>query len=132
MKKTILFAALLALAPAAAPAFAAAAEAPAKAPEYTDEQQALLKALDAEIARFEAMLAKDDDAAHAATVKEFIAGFKARRDTMNKLPFDRFPIGSRLRVLPNHVCMTAAMYGRYYVTEGGTEVVDEWDRVNGW
>jgi hypothetical protein len=90
MKKTILLAALLALAPAATPVFAAAtAEAPAKAPEYTDEQKALLKALDAEIARFEAMLAKDDDAAHAASVKESIAGFKARRDAMNKVAFDQ-------------------------------------------
>jgi D-serine deaminase-like pyridoxal phosphate-dependent protein len=53
-------------------------------------------------------------------------------DAMNKLPFERFPIGSRLRVLPNHVCMTAAAYDRYYVTDGGTEIVDEWDRVNGW
>jgi len=53
-------------------------------------------------------------------------------DAINKLPFSRFPIGSRVRVLPNHVCMTAAMYDRYYVTEGGNEVIDEWDRVNGW
>ena len=41
-------------------------------------------------------------------------------------------VGSRVRVLPNHVCMTAAMYDRYYVTDGGVEVVDQWDRVNGW
>lgn len=53
-------------------------------------------------------------------------------DAIAKLPFDRFPAGSRLRVLPNHVCMTAAMYDRYYVTDGGSEIVAEWDRVNGW
>lgn len=53
-------------------------------------------------------------------------------DAISKLPFERFPIGSRVRVLPNHSCMTAAMYDRYYVTNGGTEVVDEWDRINGW
>jgi hypothetical protein len=88
MKKPILLAALLALAPAATPVIAAA-EAPAKAPEYTDEHKALLKALDAEITRFEVMLAKDDDAAHAASVKESIAGFKARRDAMNKVAFDQ-------------------------------------------
>lgn len=46
--------------------------------------------------------------------------------------FAAFPPGTRLRVLPNHVCMTGAMYDRYYVTDGGTEVVAEWDRVNGW
>ena len=53
-------------------------------------------------------------------------------EAISKLPFERFPVGSRLRVLPNHVCMTAAMYGRYYVTDGGTEITAEWDRVNGW
>lgn len=61
-----------------------------------------------------------------------LVGHQRGLDATNKLPFDRFPIGSRLRVLPNHVCMTAAMYNRYYVTEGGTEIVDEWDRINGW
>ncbi len=53
-------------------------------------------------------------------------------DAISKLPFERFPIGSRVRVLPNHSCMTAAMYDRYYVTDGATDVVDEWDRINGW
>ncbi len=53
-------------------------------------------------------------------------------DAISPLPFERFPVGSRLRVLPNHACMTAAMYDRYHVTDGGTEVVDEWDRINGW
>jgi D-serine deaminase-like pyridoxal phosphate-dependent protein len=53
-------------------------------------------------------------------------------DAVSKLPFDRFPVGSRVRVLPNHVCMTAAMYDRYYVTDGGSEIVAEWDRINGW
>lgn len=48
------------------------------------------------------------------------------------LDFSAFPPGSRLRVLTNHVCMTGAMYDRYYVTDGGNTVVDEWDRVNGW
>ncbi len=43
-----------------------------------------------------------------------------------------FPVGSRLRVLPNHVCMTAAMYDRYLVVDGGDEVHDTWHRCNGW
>ncbi len=45
--------------------------------------------------------------------------------------YQRLPIGSTVRVLPNHACITAAAYDRYYVVEG-TEIVDEWDRVNGW
>ena len=49
---------------------------------------------------------------------------------------DEFPIQSKLRIFPNHVCMTAAMYDRYYVVDSiesdGTTVIAEWARVNGW
>ena len=48
------------------------------------------------------------------------------------LPFDRLPIGSKVRVLPNHVCMTAAAYERLLVVEDGTTVSDVWERINGW
>jgi D-serine deaminase-like pyridoxal phosphate-dependent protein len=44
----------------------------------------------------------------------------------------RFPIGGRVRILPNHACATAAAYDRYFVTDGGGRVVDMWDRINGW
>ncbi|EKD60656.1 MAG: Alanine racemase-like protein [uncultured bacterium] len=48
-------------------------------------------------------------------------------------PFDQLPIGSRVRVLPNHVCMTAAMYDGYRVVDAGAgPVVDLWSRINGW
>jgi hypothetical protein len=69
--------------PAPAPAAAAAA------PEYTDEQKTALKALDNELARFDAMLEKDTDLQHKATVKAFLDAFKDRRDAMNKVPFDQ-------------------------------------------
>ncbi len=49
-----------------------------------------------------------------------------------RLPFEILPIGAKVRVLPNHVCMTAAMYDRYHVVDGGDEIVDVWDRTNGW
>jgi D-serine deaminase-like pyridoxal phosphate-dependent protein len=45
--------------------------------------------------------------------------------------FDRLPIGARVRVLPNHACMTAAMYDAFTLVRG-TEVVGVWPRVNGW
>ena len=48
------------------------------------------------------------------------------------LPWESFGIGRMLRVLPNHACATGAMYDRYYVTDGSTEIVDVWKRVNGW
>ncbi len=48
-------------------------------------------------------------------------------------PFDAIPIGERVRVLPVHVCMTAAAHDRYHVVANGDEVViDEWVRAGGW
>ncbi|WP_217433717.1 alanine racemase [Caulobacter sp. S45] len=40
-------------------------------------------------------------------------------------------IGERVRIFPNHVCMTTAMYPKFEVLEG-ERVVDEWVRVSGW
>lgn len=48
------------------------------------------------------------------------------------LPFDRLPVGARVRVAPNHTCMTAAAHDRYHVVDGGERVVAVWERVNGW
>lgn len=47
-------------------------------------------------------------------------------------PFDELPVGAQVRVFPNHVCLTAAMYDRYQVVAGGEEVLAAWPRVNGW
>lgn len=46
--------------------------------------------------------------------------------------FRRLPIGSQVRIAPNHACMTAAAHERYQVVEGGTEVQAVWERCNGW
>lgn len=43
----------------------------------------------------------------------------------------RLPIGAMLRVIPNHSCLTAAMYDVYHVVENGT-IVDQWKPVRGW
>ena len=45
---------------------------------------------------------------------------------------DKLTIGTKVRVAPNHACLTAAAHDRYYVVDGSSEVVDVWDRVNGW
>jgi D-serine deaminase-like pyridoxal phosphate-dependent protein len=47
-------------------------------------------------------------------------------------PFDRLPVGARVRILPNHACMMAAPYARYNVVERGDEVVAVWDKASGW
>lgn len=42
-------------------------------------------------------------------------------------------IGTRLRIAPNHVCMTAAAHERYHVIEGDDpNVLAVWPRINGW
>jgi len=51
---------------------------------------------------------------------------------LGAIDFDRFPVGSRVRILPNHACATAAAHDRYFVTGGGDVIVDVWERVNGW
>lgn len=48
------------------------------------------------------------------------------------LASDAFPIGSRVRILPNHACPTAAAHDRYFVVKGSRDVLAEWPRVNGW
>ena len=48
------------------------------------------------------------------------------------IPFDALPIGARLRIMPNHACMTAAAYDRYHVVDGGDEIIAEWPRCVGW
>lgn len=47
------------------------------------------------------------------------------------VPFERLPVGTRLRILPNHACITAACHDRYLVLEGGA-VTDTWERCRGW
>ncbi len=41
------------------------------------------------------------------------------------------PVGTRVRIIPNHSCLTAAMYDRYHVVDSGA-IVDEWRPVRGW
>ncbi len=42
-----------------------------------------------------------------------------------------FPVGSHLRILPVHACMTAAAYDYFNIIENGV-ISEKWDRVNGW
>ena len=43
-----------------------------------------------------------------------------------------FPVGTLLRILPNHACATAAQHDRYHVVEGDTQVTVVWPRFSGW
>jgi len=43
----------------------------------------------------------------------------------------QFPLGKRLRILPNHACATGTQFGSYHVLlEGGG--VQVWERLRGW
>ena len=48
------------------------------------------------------------------------------------LPFESVAVGARLRILPNHACMTAAMHSHYNVVDGEDEVAAVWPRTGGW
>ncbi len=43
------------------------------------------------------------------------------------------PVGTRLRILPNHACATGAQHDRYHVVRGASaEVKEMWPRFSGW
>ena len=65
----------------------------------------------------------------------FVAGVHQEHGQINVSGdelFDRLPVGAKVRILPNHACMTAAAYDEYHVIDGGDEVVSKWPRCNGW
>lgn len=44
----------------------------------------------------------------------------------------RYPIGSQLRILPNHACSTGAQFASYRVISTSCEALPTWPRFNGW
>jgi len=58
-------------------------------------------------------------------------GIIVRRDG-GAMDLSKFPVGSLLRILPNHACATAAMYDCYHVINRSDAVTDVWQRVHGW
>ncbi|WP_109314657.1 alanine racemase [Pseudovibrio ascidiaceicola] len=57
-------------------------------------------------------------------------GYITTRDG-SPLPFELYPLGSQLRVLPNHSCMTVAAYEGYHMIDGDHEG-EWWPRCNRW
>lgn len=47
------------------------------------------------------------------------------------IPFENFPVGSLLKIIPNHSCLTAALFPEYYVIEND-QIIDQWQPVRGW
>ncbi len=46
-------------------------------------------------------------------------------------PLPDLPIGSRVRIYPNHACATVAMHPGFAVTTGGT-ITEDWPILHGW
>ncbi len=42
-----------------------------------------------------------------------------------------FPVGTQLRILPNHACATAAQHGHYVVVDENG-IIGHWPRISGW
>lgn len=57
-------------------------------------------------------------------------GIVAHRHDSNLTPM--FPIGTKLRILPNHACATAAQHDAYTVVAGSQDVETRWPRISGW
>jgi D-serine deaminase-like pyridoxal phosphate-dependent protein len=45
--------------------------------------------------------------------------------------FARLPVGSQVRILPNHACLTCATHSAYEVIEDG-KITQRWERTGGW
>lgn len=58
-------------------------------------------------------------------------GIVTTRETSQELNLAHFPLGSMLRVLPNHACSTAAQFEQYFVIEDD-RVIDCWSSISGW
>lgn len=70
-----------------------------------------------------------DDVIVTATSQEH--GTLARRDG-EPLDTGEFPIGRRLRILPNHACATAAQHDRYHLVDEHGTLSRELERCRGW
>lgn len=57
-------------------------------------------------------------------------GIIVRRDGSLIDPKD-FPVGTRLRILPNHACAMAAQHPQYFVVKDG-KIDAIWNRIYGW
>jgi D-serine deaminase-like pyridoxal phosphate-dependent protein len=58
-------------------------------------------------------------------------GVMARRPGSAGEPL-HLPVGTQVRILPNHACSTAAQYGYYNVIGPDHEIKDRWHRISGW
>lgn len=89
--------------------------------QRTDQGYGLVADLDGDI--FQDLLMSDASQEHGV--------LSIRPGSTAALP--DLPVGSRVRILPNHACATAAQHDRYHVTDSGSRTItDVWPRLHGW
>ena len=59
-------------------------------------------------------------------------GFVECLSESHDFPFEKFPIGSTVHVIPNHACHTISGFDRYHIVDDIGQVIAEWPRTNGW
>jgi D-serine deaminase-like pyridoxal phosphate-dependent protein len=57
-------------------------------------------------------------------------GILAHRSDPSRMP--SLPVGTLVRILPNHACATAAQHGAYNVVRGSRAIESRWPRSGGW
>ncbi len=47
---------------------------------------------------------------------------------------EAFPVGSRVRILPNHACATGAQHDRFHAVDADRpgEIIAQWSSISGW
>jgi D-serine deaminase-like pyridoxal phosphate-dependent protein len=50
----------------------------------------------------------------------------------SSIDFDALPVGTAMRLIPNHSCMTASGYRVYHVVDADHRVIEEWRPCHGW
>jgi len=48
------------------------------------------------------------------------------------IEYDKYPIGSIVRIYPNHSCLTSACYSQYYVVDDSDEIISIWKNCREW
>jgi D-serine deaminase-like pyridoxal phosphate-dependent protein len=58
-------------------------------------------------------------------------GILSRAEGVDREIATRFPVGTRLRILPNHACATGAQFPEYQALQADGSVAG-WPRFYGW
>ena len=59
-------------------------------------------------------------------------GIIAQRPGSSTDAAPHLPIGSQVRILPNHACATAAQFPSYQTLDGAQQLAATWPRFYGW